>query len=104
MQETFGKADRFYPVTYEKVKPEMVIKILKDHVIGGKIFKKAAAKDDYYENIKKQQRVALEFGGKIDPESIDEYIEVGGYSGLKKALQMKSFLRSGRDRNPLNLT
>ncbi|MCH2389951.1 MAG: 4Fe-4S binding protein [Nitrospinales bacterium] len=77
------------PVTYEKVKPDMVIKILKDHVIGGKVFKKAAAKEDYYENIKKQRRVALEFGGKIDPENIDEYIEVGGYSGLKKALQMK---------------
>ena len=28
------------PVTYEKVKPEMVVKILKDHVIGGKVFKK----------------------------------------------------------------
>ena len=77
------------PVTYEKVKPEMVVKILKDHVIGGKVFKKAAAKDDYYENLKKQTRVALEFGGRIDPENIDEYLEVGGYTGLKKALTMK---------------
>ena len=34
------------PVTYEKVKPDMVVKILKDHVVGGKVFKKAAAKDN----------------------------------------------------------
>jgi NADH-quinone oxidoreductase subunit F len=73
-------------VTYEKVKPPMVSKILKDHVVGGKIFKKAAAKDDYYEQIKKQTRVALQFGGAIDPENIEEYIAVGGYESLKKAL------------------
>ncbi|MCH8158139.1 MAG: 4Fe-4S binding protein [Nitrospinae bacterium] len=76
-------------VTYEKVKPDMVEKILKDHVIGGKVFKKAAAKENYYENLKKQTRVVLEFGGRIDPENIDEYLEVGGYEGLKKALKMK---------------
>ncbi|MFQ5443057.1 MAG: NADH-ubiquinone oxidoreductase-F iron-sulfur binding region domain-containing protein [Nitrospinales bacterium] len=75
-------------VTYEKVKPDMVSKILKDHVIGGKVFKKAAAKEDYYELQQKQDRVALEFGGTIDPESIDEYIQVGGYESLRKALKM----------------
>ncbi|MEE9258509.1 MAG: NADH:ubiquinone oxidoreductase, subunit F, partial [Nitrospinaceae bacterium] len=73
-------------VTYEKVKPGMVSNILKDHVIGGKVYKKAAAKEDYYENLKKQNRVVLEHGGNIDPESIDEYIAVGGYESLKKAL------------------
>lgn len=76
-------------VTYEKVKPDMVSKILQDHVIGGKVFKKAAAKEDYYELIEKQDRVALEFGGAIDPESIDEYIQVGGYESLRKALKIK---------------
>ncbi len=74
-------------VTYEKVKPEMVTKILNDHVIGGKVFAKAAAKKDYYETLEKQSRVALEFGGRIDPENIDEYIEVGGYEALKKVLK-----------------
>jgi len=73
-------------VTYEKVKPEMVSKILKDHIVGGKVFKKAASKEDYYETLKKQTRVALEFGGAIDPENIDEYIAVGGYQSLKKVL------------------
>ncbi len=74
-------------VTYEKVKPEMVSNILKDHVVGGKVFKKAASKDDYYETLGKQQRVAMEFGGAIDPENIDENIAVGGYEALKKVLK-----------------
>ncbi|MFQ5716602.1 MAG: NADH-ubiquinone oxidoreductase-F iron-sulfur binding region domain-containing protein, partial [Nitrospinales bacterium] len=77
-------------VTYEKVKPNMVSKILKDHVVGGKVFAKAAAKKDYYEMLAKQKRTALEFGGRIDPENIDEYLAVGGYEALRKVLtQMK---------------
>lgn len=35
-----------------------------------------------------QTRIILRNCGKIDPESIDQYITVGGYSGLHKALQM----------------
>ena len=76
-------------VTYEKVKPAMVKTILKDHIVEGKVFKKAAAKEEYYENLKTQNRVALEFGGRIDPENIDEYIALGGYEGMKKALTTK---------------
>ena len=73
-------------VTYEKVKPAMVKNILNDHIIGGKPFKKAASKPDYYEKLEKQTRVALAHGGAIDPENIDEYIQVGGYESLKKVL------------------
>lgn len=73
-------------VTYEKVKPDIVDKIIKDHIIGGKVFAKAAAKEDYYEMLKRQSRVALAYGGSIDPENIDEYIAVGGYESLRKAL------------------
>ncbi len=73
-------------VTYEKVKPAMVKNILNDHIVGGKPFKKAAAKPDYYETLEKQTRVALAHGGSIDPENIDEYIQVGGYESLKKVL------------------
>lgn len=73
-------------VTYENVKPEMVAKIIKDHIIGGKPVAKGAAKPDYYETLQKQSRVALAHGGNIDPENIDEYIAVGGYEALKKVL------------------
>ena len=70
-------------VTYEKVKPAMVKNILNDHIVGGKVFKKAASKEDYYTTLGKQTRVALEHGGSIDPENIDDYIKVGGYESLK---------------------
>src|SRR6056297_1769842 len=35
-----------------------------------------------------ETRVILKNSGKINPESIFEYIEVGGYSALKKALNL----------------
>jgi NADH-quinone oxidoreductase subunit F/NADP-reducing hydrogenase subunit HndC len=38
---------------------------------------------------KKQRRYALVNCGRIDPESIEEYIESDGYEGLAKALTMK---------------
>ncbi len=76
-------------VTYERVKPEMVAKIMKDHIIGGKPVVKGAAKPDYYETLKKQTRVVLQYGGNIDPENIDDYLNVGGYEALKKVLKMK---------------
>ena len=65
-------------VTYEKVKPAMVKSILNDHIVGGKVFKKAASKDNYYDTLNMQTRFALEHGGGIDPENIHEYITVGG--------------------------
>ena len=73
-------------VTYEKVKPAMVKNILNDHIVGGKPFKKAASKEDYYTTLEKQTRVALAHGGSIDPENINDYIQVGGYESLKKVL------------------
>jgi NADH-quinone oxidoreductase subunit F len=73
-------------VTYENVKPDMVAKIMKDHIIGGKPVAKGAAKADYYETLQKQTRVALAHGGNLDPENIDDYLEVGGYEALKKVL------------------
>ncbi len=39
----------------------------------------------------KETRVTLKNIGKINPESIDDYIATGGYEGLKKALTMKPF-------------
>ncbi|TVQ12869.1 MAG: NADH-quinone oxidoreductase subunit NuoF [Bacteroidetes bacterium] len=39
----------------------------------------------------KETRVTLKNIGKINPESIDDYIATGGYEGLKKALTMEPF-------------
>ncbi len=40
--------------------------------------------------LKGQKRIVLSSCGKIDPESIESYIENGGYSALKKALEIGS--------------
>jgi bidirectional [NiFe] hydrogenase diaphorase subunit len=34
----------------------------------------------------RQLRIATENSGRIDPESLDDYVSVGGYSGLRRAL------------------
>jgi NADH:ubiquinone oxidoreductase subunit F (NADH-binding) len=39
----------------------------------------------------KETRIILANAGKIDPQSIDEYIAAGGYEGLQKALAMDPF-------------
>lgn len=36
-----------------------------------------------------ETRIVLKNAGKINPLSIDDYIQAGGYAGLRKALQMK---------------
>ncbi len=73
-------------VTYERVKPESVAQIMKDHILGGKPFARLAAKADYYETLNKQTRAAFANGGNVDPEKLEDYIEVGGYEALRKAL------------------
>jgi NADH:ubiquinone oxidoreductase, NADH-binding (51 kD) subunit len=37
-----------------------------------------------------EMRVLLEYADKIDPESAEEYVKVGGYVGLEKARKMES--------------
>ncbi len=44
--------------------------------------------EDELKFLKGQKRIVLSSCGKIDPESIDAYIENGGYSALKKALEL----------------
>ena len=36
-----------------------------------------------------ETRIVLKNAGKIDPENIDDYLEAGGYEGLRKALSMR---------------
>ena len=46
--------------------------------------------EDELKFIKGQKRIVLSGCGKIDPESIDSYIENGGYEALKRALELGS--------------
>ena len=87
-------------ITYGHVNPKKIPRIIEEHVINGKPIEEWIVKKDWWENgerktwdidgyFAKQKKIVLENSGYIDPESIDEYIEAGGYEALRKALKMK---------------
>jgi NADH:ubiquinone oxidoreductase subunit F (NADH-binding) len=69
-------------VLYENVRPEDATEIVREHLQGGREIERLKA--DSREN--RQIRIALRNSGIINPEDINEYISVGGYSALSKAL------------------
>jgi len=83
---------------YSMVKKEDVKEIVDEHLIKGRIVKRLLYHDtveagtdnvkslnqvDFY---KKQMRIALRNCGVIDPENIEEYIAMDGYTALAKVL------------------
>jgi NADH-quinone oxidoreductase subunit F len=73
-------------IVYQYVKPEMVQRIVDEHLVGGTPVKEwlvDAAYDAFY---KKQVKVVLSDCGRIDPEEIDAYQAVGGYEAAKEVL------------------
>lgn len=87
-----------YPqgIFYQRVKPEDVPEILNDTIVEGKIIDRLVYRDpqsgDRYEKeadvpfYGKQQRLLLQSNSKMDPTSIDDYLAMGGYAALAKAL------------------
>lgn len=84
---------------YCKVKLENVETIVESHLINNKPVEeffyedpKTGKKIENYIDVEfyeKQKRTLLANCGHINPENIDEYIKIGGYSGLRKALTLK---------------
>jgi NADH:ubiquinone oxidoreductase subunit F (NADH-binding)/(2Fe-2S) ferredoxin/Pyruvate/2-oxoacid:ferredoxin oxidoreductase delta subunit len=72
--------------TYEYVKPDMVPRIVKEHIVEGSPIGEWTVGDDFYSFHERQTKVVLSNCGEIDPEDIDAYIAVGGYDSLKKVL------------------
>jgi len=79
-------------VTYGGVTPEAVDRIIEEHIIGGRPVEELVVRaegktlpDDSY--LDRQVRLVLRNAGRIDPESIDDYIAAGGYEALRKALE-----------------
>jgi len=69
---------------YQNVTPEKAREIVRDHIALG-----LPVKDMLYKNeafYKKQQRLVLRNAGKIDPQRIQDYIAMGGYSSIVKCL------------------
>jgi len=83
-------------ILYMEVKEGDVDDIIEKTVANGKIIERLLYKDpvsgerarneDEIPFYKKQMRVVLRNIGKIDPNNIDDYIAVGGYSSLIKVL------------------
>ena len=81
---------------YGHLRPQDVGKVVEEHLKGGAPVEKFLYKDaqtgerirDWHEIgfYKQQTRVALRNVGVIDPESIDEYLALGGYEAARMAL------------------
>ena len=87
-----------YPegVFYQKLKPEDVDEIVREHLLKGRIVERLLYKEpgttetipalkeiDFFKN---QTKIVLRNCGVIDPRNIDEYIARDGYQALAKAL------------------
>ncbi len=72
--------------TYQYTKPDMVSKIVNEHLIKGEPVAEWVVGEDYYNFHEKQTKVVLSDCGNIDPEDIDAYISVDGYQAAKRVL------------------
>lgn len=85
-----------YPegVFYQKLTVEDVPELVEEHFVKGRPVKRLMQQDDkqIYQTkrelpfYQKQVKVALENCGHINPDSIDEYIALGGYEAIGKVL------------------
>ncbi len=84
---------------YCQVKESDIEEIIQSHLIKGKPVERLFYEHDdgtripHYRDIPfyaKQTRVVLKNSGHIDPSKIDDYIAVGGYKGLERALKEMS--------------
>lgn len=88
-----------YPenILYQKLTPEVVRKIVKQHLAGGRPVAENVWQGERLTNrffpvfgdvhfFGKQLRVTLRNCGIIDPEDLDEYLVVGGYEAAVKVL------------------
>jgi len=83
-------------IFYHSVQPEHVAEIIETTLRGGKPVDKLLYRDPVSKQkcqhehevpfYAKQQRIVFRNNGKIDPTSIEDYIAVGGYAALAKAL------------------
>ncbi len=72
--------------TYQYIQEDMVPRLVKDHVLGGRPVKKWLVGEDYHVFHDNQTKIVLADLGKIDPESVDEYIAADGYKAAEKVL------------------
>ena len=73
-------------IVYQYVKPDMVQRIVDEHLIAGAPVKEWLV-DEAYENFyRKQKKIVLADCGRIDPEDTDAYQAIGGYEAARDVL------------------
>lgn len=88
--------------TYQAVTPHMVERIIEEHIINGKEIVEWTVNQDYQAFHNKQLKIVLEPCGQIDPESIEDYLNMNGYKSARRAITrmtpdeiIKKIIRSG---------
>lgn len=76
--------------TYQYIQADMVSRLVNEHCIGKKPVTEWLVGDDYHNFHDSQTKIVLHDLGKIDPESIGEYLKVDGYKAAEKALTTMS--------------
>lgn len=72
--------------TYQYVTPEMVERIVEEHLVQGNPVKEWLLTPEAQNFHAKQKKIVLKFCGLIDPENINDYLEVQGYEAAKNVL------------------
>jgi len=72
--------------TYQYIKPDMVTRLIDDHIVNGVPVGEWLVGDDYHQFHDRQEKIVLADCGRIDPEDIQAYIDIGGYKALAKIL------------------
>ncbi len=72
--------------TYQYIKPDMVPRLINEHIIGGTPIEEWMVGEDYHQFHDLQKKIVLADCGKIDPEDINDYINAGGYRAIKQVL------------------
>ncbi len=76
--------------TYQYIKPDMVSRLVEEHIICSTPIEEWLVGEDYHQFHDLQKKIVLADCGKIDPEDIQAYINIGGYQALQKVLSKMS--------------
>ena len=82
--------DNNHLTRYVKVTKDKVPEIFNQHIKNGVPVEEYIISLSGEDFLNKQTRIVLKNCGLINPEDINDYIRIGGYTGLKKALEMGS--------------
>jgi len=73
--------------TYQFIKPEMVPRLVEEHVVGGNPVEEWLVGDEYHTFHNRQKKIVLKNCGKIDPEDIQAYIKIDGYANIARIVK-----------------